>query len=515
MKLAKLVEKLEVVELRVADPEVEITSVSHDSKKCGKGTLFVALKGTKRDGHEYIPEAIANGADAVLCEHSLSLVDPKQKVANIVRVADGRDSLAAAAAEIAGNPSKKLTVIGVTGTNGKTTVVSMLCHILEGAGVPVVGLTTVGTLRGGVYTSESDLTTPDPVFLQHTFAKALADGVTHVVMEVSSHSLSQKRVAHTKFKAGAFTNLTEDHLDFHGTMDAYFAAKAEFFKSYLVDPAGQYAVIWKDDPAGKKLASLSGAQIITCSMEDRNADICAEPMELTPLGSRFEMALDVSKISQVSSAWIPQTGRAVRTVGMRLPGTFNIANSLVAAGLALGQGVGIEQVAAGIESFPGVPGRLERIDEGQRFTVIVDYAHTPDALENVLRTLQQLRHQRGRVILVMGNGGDRDRDKRPLCGSIGAEMSHRFFVTTDNPRTEDPDAIIAGIVSGVKPPHKDRITVIPDRRKAIEAAISIAGPEDIVLIAGKGHETYQIIGTQKFPFDDREVAREILRGIQS
>jgi UDP-N-acetylmuramoyl-L-alanyl-D-glutamate--2,6-diaminopimelate ligase len=511
MKLSKLLEVVDVVELRVEDPEVDISTVTEDSRKCESGTVFVAYRGEKLDGHTFIDDAIRKGASAIICESGLSLVDQKESIENIIRVPDGRNALAAMASRIAGEPSKQLRVIGVTGTNGKTTVVSLLTSMLKAAGFNAIALTTVGTFDGEEYLRESDLTTPDPMFLQKRLQRALCDGISHVCMEISSHSLIQKRIAHTKFTAGAFTNLTEDHLDFHGDMEGYEKAKEIFFKEYLVDPSRQFAVINVDDPVGRKFASLTGAQVITCSLRDDTADIYARVKELTPRGSAIELLLNVSKLSQVSSAWLSQTSRAVLSVGTSLPGIFNVSNITIATGLAAGLGVGKEAIVKAISSFNGVPGRMEQVNEGQNFTVYIDYAHTPDALQNVLETVHQLRQPGGRIILVMGNGGDRDRTKRPLCGEIGARLSDRIIVTNDNPRTENPNQIIADIVSGVPADRMNILGVIADRREAIRKAISEAHENDIVVIAGKGHEDYMIVGTDKIPFDDKREARDALR----
>ena len=512
MKLAKLLEKLEIIEHRVADADLEVERVVHDSRAAASGSIFVAVKGDRLDGHYFAGKAVENGAETVVCEVSPLIVDPLKKMQNVIRVRDSREALAIIAAELAGNPSSALEVLGVTGTNGKTTVVSLLCHMLYRAGKRALGLTTVGTLTEGGYSREVDLTTPDPVFLQDKLKEALASGIEYVAMEVSSHALAQKRVHSVRYRAGAFTNLTEDHLDYHGSLENYEAAKREFFTDYLYDPAGQTAVIYTDDPAGKRFASLTGAQVIACSLDDENADVHAAALELSPFNSRFIMSVRVSKFPQVSSAWIPHTDRAARTVGIQLPGSFNVANAIVAAALALALGVEPDAVLSGLESFRGVPGRMERIEMGQDFTVLVDYAHTPDALKSVLATLRAVGQKKCRLILVMGNGGDRDKAKRPHCGKIGSEMSDRFYITNDNPRSEDPEAIIAQILAGVEPGERSKVTVITDRREAIKAAISDARPGDCVLIAGKGHEDYQIIGGVKHPFDDRVVASEILSG---
>lgn len=511
MKLSKLLEKVDVVELRVTDPDVEVTAITHDSRKCEPGALFVAISGGSFDGHDYIKDAVIGGAEAIICEKNILIVDAEQKIPNLVRVSDSRLALAQVATWFYGDPSSALKVIGVTGTNGKSTVVSMVTHALAHAGVKTLAMTTVGTYDGRKYDRENDLTTPDPLFLQSRMARAVKDGVTHFAMEVSSHSLAQKRIGGTHFAAGAFTNLTEDHLDFHGDMASYEEAKAAFFRDYLTGSENQFSVVNIDDEAGVKFASLTGAPVITCSLENRKADIYARITELSPLCSRFEMALDVSKISQVSSTWTPQTGRATVSVGVRLPGTFNVSNAIIAIGVLLGLGIELGDAIAGIESFPGVPGRMELVDTGQDFTVMVDYAHTPDALESVLETLHKIRQQRGRIILVAGNGGDRDQMKRPLCGDIASRMSDRLILTNDNPRTEDPQKILDGILEGVRSEEMHKVTVEQDRKKAINIAISEACEGDIVLIAGKGHEDYQIFGREKHPFSDRAEAIEALK----
>ena len=511
MRLSKLIEVLDVVELRVNDPEHEIAFITEDSRKCASDALFVAYRGTKLDGHDFIADALKRGAGAIVCEAGLAVIDPDDRIPNIVRVTNGRYALAALAAKHAGDPSRQLRLIGVTGTNGKTTIVSILTAILRSAGIKALALTTVGTYDGCNYLNESDLTTPDPVFLQERFKRALREGISHIALEVSSHALAQHRIARTRFLAGAFTNLTEDHLDFHGDMKSYEDAKAIFFKEYMVDPSKQFVVINKDDPVGRKFAAITGAQVLTCSLHDDSADVYAGNRELTPFGSRFELLLNVSKLSQVSSAWFPQTSRAALKVVSGLPGAFNVSNVAIAAGLACGLGVPEGPMLEAIAAFNGVPGRMEKIEEGQDFSVIVDYAHTPDALRNVLDTLNQLRQQTGRLILVTGNGGDRDMDKRPLCGEIGARFSDRLILTNDNPRTEDPQQIINDIVKGVPADRMSILDVVPDRREAIRRAISEAKEGDCVLIAGKGHEDYQVFGSEKRHFDDRREAREAIR----
>ncbi len=440
-----------------------VTSVTHDSRAVAPGTLFCCLRGTSTDGHDHAAAAVAAGAVALICERPLPL-----EVAQVV-VADARVAMAAAAANFHRHPSHRLAVAGVTGTNGKTTVTHLLASILEAAGRPAA---VIGTLSGA-------RTTPEAPELQARLA-ALADaGTRAVALEVSSHALAQHRVDHTWFEVVAFTNLSQDHLEYHHTMDDYFAAKASLF-----DPArARVAVVNADDPWGRRLIASTRLAVRPFALADA-AGLLADRD-----GSTF--------------AW---EGEPVR---LRLAGEFNVSNALAAAAMAREMGVGPSEVAAGLGAVEAVPGRFERVDGGGPVAVVVDYAHTPAGLEQVLATARAAAGEEGRVLVVFGAGGDRDQAKRPAMGEAAARLADLAVLTSDNPRNEDPLAIIADVRSGVRRP--EALVVEPDRRAAIALALDAARPGDVVVIAGKGHESEQVLaGGRRVPFDDRRVARELL-----
>ncbi|HXH56453.1 UDP-N-acetylmuramoyl-L-alanyl-D-glutamate--2,6-diaminopimelate ligase [Iamia sp.] len=443
------------------DGSTPVAGTAHDSRAVAPGDVFCCVPGATVDGHDHAGAAVAAGAAALLCERPLGL-----GVAE-VRVASVRRAMGPVAAVVAGDPSHDLVVLGITGTNGKTTVVHLLAAVFAAAGWPAV---TVGTLTGA-------RTTPEAPELQATLAGARADGARVVAMEVSSHALDQHRVDGTRFAVAGFTNVSPDHLDHHGTMEAYFAAKARLFTPELTDAA----VVCTDDPRGRLL--VDSAQVPTLGVGESDAS----GLELDALGSRF--------------TWRGQG------VHLPLPGRFNVRNALVAAELAHAAGVAPAVVAAGLGAAPPAPGRFEPVVAGQPFTVVVDYAHTPDGLEQVIAALREV--EAGRVTVVFGCGGDRDRTKRPLMGEAAAGAD-RVILTSDNPRSEDPGAIIAAVRAGI-PPETD-LVIDPDRRSAIRVALAGAAPGDVVLLAGKGHETTQVTGDRVVPFDDRQVARELLSG---
>lgn len=459
--LERLVGGIDVLRAHGDFGAVAITQVTHDSHDVRPGALFCCLVGRRADGHDHAARAVDAGAAALLCERLLPL-DVAQAV-----VADARAAMAPVAAEFYGRPSERLTVAGVTGTNGKTTVTHLLGAVFEAAGRSAA---VIGTLSGR-------FTTPDAPALQAELARLAADGAEAVAMEVSSHALAQHRVDAMWFEVVAFTNLSQDHLNDHGTMDAYFEAKASLF-----DPArARVGVINVDDPWGRRLAESTSLTVRPFSLED------AVGLRQDRDGSTF--------------GW---DGVPVR---LRLGGTFNVVNALCAAAMAREVGVEPDAVAAGIEAVAAVPGRFERVDEGGDFAVIVDYAHTPAGLEHVLPAARQLVVANGRVIVVFGAGGDRDRAKRPLMGEAATRLADLAVLTSDNPRSEDPAAIIEEVRSGAS----DAVVVEPDRRAAIALALDEARPGDVVLIAGKGHETTQTFaGGRSVEFDDRAVAREEL-----
>jgi UDP-N-acetylmuramoyl-L-alanyl-D-glutamate--2,6-diaminopimelate ligase len=443
------------------DPEVDVVRATHDSRRAGPGVLFCCAPGEAHDGHDFAPAAVAAGSPALLVERPLGLGVPELRVASV------REAMGPVAAALAGYPSDRLAVVGVTGTNGKTTTTQLLAAILEAAGRPC-GL--IGTLTGA-------RTTPEGPDLQPQLAAFAAEGCRAVAMEVSSHALDRHRVDGTRFAVAVFTNLSHDHLDYHRTMEAYFAAKARLFTPELAAAA----VVNLDDPYGRRLAGAAAVPTAGYALAD------AEDLRLDADGSTWRW--------RGSELHLP------------LPGRFNVANALAAATAAEVLGIDHPAIAAGLAATATVAGRFERVDEGQPFLAAVDYAHTPDGLHQLLAAARELTG--GRVILVFGAGGDRDVEKRPEMGAAAAAGADVVLLTSDNPRSEDPAAIIDAVRAGMDHPRDLRVE--PDRAAAIAAAVAEARPGDVVLVAGKGHETTQVSGTESRPFDDRLVLRDALR----
>ena len=471
-------------ELR-GDGSVEITDLAYDSRRAGPGTLFVCVHGETSDGHDFAPQVVAAGAAALVVERPLELGVPE------LRVPGARAAMAPLAACFHGDPTAELRVAGITGTNGKTTTAFLLREILEAAGTPTGLLGTVKQVVGGAE-SEVVRTTPEAIDLQATFRAMLDAGDRACVMEVSSHALALRRTAEIRFEVAVFTNLTQDHLDFHADMDDYFAAKRLLFAPADGEPPSA-AIVNADDPYGGRLAAeLEDAT--TFSAEGADADFRAADVSFDAAGARFRCLAPGDEAE----------------VSLPIPGHFNVANALGAIAAAAALGVGLDDAARALGSAARVPGRLEPIDTGQEFPVLVDYAHTPDSLDNVLRAARRLTDRR--LVCVFGCGGDRDRDKRPLMGGIGAELADVAIVTSDNPRSEDPGAIIDEILAGIEGGgDAEGVVVQADRRAAIRVALERAEPGDVVVIAGKGHEQGQEFeGGRKIPFDDREVARDEL-----
>lgn len=462
-----------------------ITHVTEDSRRVTLGSLYVAVPGSRYDGYDFVADAVNRGAAAVLgCRPALT------SVAGIPHVyyAEPRRAAALVAQALAGFPTTALTVCGITGTNGKTTSSRLAAAVLETAGYTTATFGTLGHFIGARKMAEQ-FTTPFGEDLATLFLQAKEQGVTHIVMEVSSHALAQDRVAGVHFRVGAFTNLTRDHLDFHGTMEAYRDAKRRLFEML---EAGSWAILNADDPTTVYFCEATRASVLTYGT---TGEVRAESIRLEKTGAAFVL--------------VTPNGRC--DVRINLPGLHNVYNALCAAGIATALEVPVDVVAQGLEKVTCVPGRLEPVEAGQPFTVLVDYAHTDDGLRNVLQAVRTLRPHR--VITVFGCGGDRDKTKRPKMAEAVAEGSDFAVLTSDNPRTEDPYAILQDAEAGFLQAQWQRdknYAVIPDRRRAIEYALNYAQPGDVVLIAGKGHETYQIIGREYFPFDDREVAGEIL-----
>jgi UDP-N-acetylmuramoyl-L-alanyl-D-glutamate--2,6-diaminopimelate ligase len=459
--------------------ELDVTGLAYDARQVAPGSLFFCVPGFTRDGHQFAPDAIARGAVALVVQRPLELGVPQ------VLVPDVRAAMAPAAAAFYGDPTSQLVTAGVTGTNGKTTTAFLLRALLEAGGRPTGLLGTVLSVIGGVE-REVVRTTPEAIDLQRTFREMLEAGDQAVSMEVSSHALKLHRADAIHFDVAVFTNLTQDHLDFHGTMDDYFASKRRLF----TDSAPAAALVNVDDPYGRRLAAELGDPV-TFALE-REASYRAVDVR-TELGGSRMTVVGPDGETELSSP---------------LRGRFNVYNVLGAYAAARTLGVAADIVAGAIAGAGQVPGRFQPVDEGQDFAVLVDYAHTPDSLENVLRAARSLTG--GRVHVVFGCGGDRDRGKRPLMGEIARRLADRVIVTSDNPRSEDPDAIIDEILAGAghDVPHT------ADRRAAIAEAIEGAEAGDVVLIAGKGHEQGQEFADgRKLPFDDLSVAREVLRGV--
>lgn len=466
----------------VGDAATPLSGVSYDSRRTVAGDLFFCVPGTSTDGHRFAAEAIAAGA-AALCVERVLEIDAPQLV-----VSDVRRAMARLSAAFFGAPSDSLVVLGVTGTNGKTTTAFLLESILRADGHRTGLIGTIET-RVGDRVNAGVRTTPESVDLQRLFAEMVGEGVTAAAMEVTSHALVLDRVEAVHLRAAAFTNLSQDHLDFHPGMEDYFQAKASLFKPERTDRGA----VNVDDEHGRRLLASAEIPMVAFGVSSE-AQVRAEEISFEPTGSRFKV----------------RTPKGDMDVETHLIGGFNVSNCLAATAVALQAGIGLDAIEQGLRSLTAVPGRFEVIDSGQPFSVVVDYAHTPDSLDNVLRAARGATRQ-GRVLCVFGCGGDRDRGKRPLMGAVAALLADVVVVTSDNPRSEDPHAILDQILEGViahRAHGPDVVTV--DRADAIHQALSAAGPGDIVVIAGKGHETGQQFADHTIAFDDRDVARSVL-----
>jgi UDP-N-acetylmuramoyl-L-alanyl-D-glutamate--2,6-diaminopimelate ligase len=499
----------EVPGLRAVSPTpdpVEVAGLAYDSRRVQGGTLFFCVAGYERDGHDYAAAAVAAGAAALVVERPLGLGVPE------ILVESSRAAMGPLAARFYRDPTAELRVVGVTGTNGKTTTAYLVRALLEAAGEPCGLLGTVesviagsrrptdwGSIPHSGHTAGSPIgqrTTPEAIDLQADFRAMLDGGEGCCAMEVSSHALALGRTDAVRFAAAVFTNISRDHLDFHDTMEEYFQAKRLLFAP--TDPRAKpgVAVVNVDDRYGRRLAAEL-EDVVTFAI-DADADYSAHDVRVELAGSRFEL----------------HTPAGPRSLSLPLPGRFNVSNALGALAATHALGADLDTLVAALERGVRVPGRVEPVDEGQGFAVLVDYAHTPDSLENVLSTAHEVGE--GRVICVFGAGGDRDRGKRPLMGEVGARLADVLLVTSDNPRSEDPEAIIAEIMAGAsaapRPPGSPPLAAEVDRRVAIERAVALAERGDVLVIAGKGHEQGQeLAGGVKVPFDDATVAREVLR----
>ncbi|MBE6903992.1 MAG: UDP-N-acetylmuramoyl-L-alanyl-D-glutamate--2,6-diaminopimelate ligase [Ruminococcaceae bacterium] len=459
--------------------DTEISSIVTNSKKVTEGALFVAIEGVSVDGHDFIQEAVQNGAVAAVVTKKCD-VSCTQLI-----VEDTRIAIAKLYANFLNNPVEQLSVSGITGTNGKTTTGYLSQYIMSKSGISAGLIGTVENITGEGKEA-SNYTTPEPVALQQLFKKMVDTEITDVVMEVSSHALAQNRVHGIDFKVGAFTNLTRDHLDYHGTMENYLNEKLK-----LIDMS-EIAVINVDDESAPAFLERAGdKKLITYGIENE-ARLRAQNIVSRANGSYFTMCFDDKKYNTF----------------IGIPGKFSVYNALCAVAIAIANGVRSDVAAKALKSAPGVCGRMEIVPTNKDFTVIIDYAHTPDGLEKAITTLRDIPKE-GKLTVLFGCGGDRDKTKRPMMGKIACELADNIIITSDNPRTEEPNKIIMDILAGVQP-EKATQTVIPDRREAIAFALGSAQKGDVILLAGKGHETYQILKDMTIHFDEREVIKEIL-----
>ncbi len=485
----------------VAGEPGRVTAVCYDSRLVSPGALFVGVPGLDTDGHRYLRDALDRGATALLVQEDRRelWVPLVQRAGAVVAVADTRSALARAAAGFYGRPAAKLGVIGVTGTDGKTTTVHPIAHLLESAGRPAGYLSSAAfRSRGAPARNDSHMTTLEAPFVQEQLAAMVEAGMRYAVIEASSHGLALHRVDECAFDVAVFTTLSRDHLDFHGTMDEYREAKGRLFRMLDESPAkdgvAKAAVVNADDPASEFFASLSRAPLTTYAI-DQPADICADEIELRGLSARFRL-LTLSGSAECS---------------VRLAGRYNVSNCLAAAAVALSQGLTLDEIARGLASFPGVPGHLELVDCGQPFRVVVDIASTPDAMRRVLEVLRPITE--GRLWAVFGAAGERDPARRDGIGRVAGELANFAVLTNEDPRREDPDAIIEQIASGLREAGREEgrdFARVPDRREALRYAFERAQPGDTVLLAGKGTEPSIVIGTKHIPWDEARVTRELL-----
>jgi len=482
MKLKSLIKGVDALEVD-GSLELDISGISYDSNYTKKGDLFICIKGFAADGHDFVRAAAGKGAAAVIVEKDIGDLG-----ITVVKVKDSRKAMPVIASNFYRKPADKLKLIGITGTNGKTTTTYMVKSILEADGKKT-GL--LGTIQNhiGSRVVPATRTTPESLDLQRIFREMADEDVEYAVMEVSSHSLELGRVDGLVFRSGIFTNLTQDHLDFHKTMENYRNAKKKLF--YMTKKAN---IINIDDPSGRLIAEevkACGTRLFTYGIENQ-ADISAKNIEMEPWGAGFTLV----------------TPRYSMDIEIKLPGRFNIYNALAAATAAYAEGIGRKSVKKGLERMSNVPGRSEIVYADTPYTIMIDYAHSPDGLKSILSSIRQ--YAKGKIITIFGCGGDRDREKRPIMGEIAGKLSDYCVITSDNPRTEEPMEIIKQIEAGIKLTDCDYIC-IENRRDAIKYALTVAREGDMVLLAGKGHETYQVLKEGTIHFDEREIVRELLR----
>ena len=477
MKLKQLLEGISY-EVQQGSIEAEISALQYDSRKVEKDSLFVCITGFQTDGHKYIPMAVEKGATALLCEHP---VEGVPETVTVIITENNRVALAVASANFYGHPSKEMNTIGVTGTNGKTSTTYLMKSILDRVGSKVGIIGTIEN-RIGDKVLKAERTTPESKELQALFRQMKEEGVTDVVMEVSSHSLDLHRVDGIAFEVAIFTNLTQDHLDYHKTMENYRAAKGMLFER------AAKSVINMDDAAGAYMKDRCKGEVLTYGV-DTKADLMAESIVISAEGTSFDLIWQGEKYP----------------VKLATPGRFSVYNALGTAGACLMLGIAVEDIVAGLTANHGVSGRFQSVRSKKGCLAVVDYAHTPDGLENVLNTANEF--VKGKLIAVFGCGGDRDKTKRPIMGEIGGKLAGYCIITSDNPRTEDPAAILLDVEAGVKKTDCPYEKIV-DRRTAIQKAVAMAGDGDVILIAGKGHETYQIFADGTIHFDDMEEVRK-------
>ena len=485
MKLKELMERMPYLLETKGDMDVEIGSVVSDSRMQADRGLFFCIRGARSDAHDYAPQALANGCVALVVERFLDIDVPQ------VRVSNGRAAMSRMAAAFYGHPADGMKLVGITGTKGKTTSSYMLKAICEQAGMKCGLIGTTGNMIGEKRI-HTNLTTPDPIDLQHLLRMMADEGVEVVVMEVSAHAIDMHRLDGLTFEVGCYTNLSQDHLDYFSTMENYFQTKKQFFTSGMVRNATCNA---DEDTTPRILEDLSIPHITYGICEA--ADLFAREIEITENGVSFCLQL---------------RGMHNMEIHLRMTGMFNVYNALAAASCALILGVTPDVICQGLESITSVPGRIEMLPTNTPYRVILDYAHSPDALESFLKTVRTF--TRGRMIAVFGCGGDRDKGKRPIMGEIGGRLADLCIITSDNPRNEEPMAIIAAIEEGIRPTGKP-YEVIEDRREAIRRALSIGQDGDVIVLAGKGHETYQEIKGVKRPFDEKLIVQELLEEMRS
>ena len=478
MKLKHLITRLNPVCV-TADPDTEISGISYDSRKTKEGDLFVAIRGFEMDGHRFIPKAIEKKAAVILCE------DLPAEDVPCVQVKDSRLALALCSCAFYGYPADKMRVIGITGTSGKTTVSTIYKHVLEETGHGKIGLIGTAGIQIGDREIPSDYTTPESLELQALFSQMAEEGCSHVVMEVSSHALELKRVAGITFDTAVFTNLSQDHLDFHGTMENYALAKRRIFSQCRA------ACVNADDPWTGFMLEDCNVPVLRFGLAD-GAVLRAENAQYFPDHIAFDAVYGERRIP----------------VELQIPGTFSVYNALAVIAAALSEGIPPEDSASALRTAHRVKGRMELVPTGENYSMLVDYSHKPDALEKALTSLRPV--TKGRLICVFGCGGDRDRLKRPLMGKIAAELSDFVIITSDNPRTEDPEAILDEIEPGLQGIGTPYLRIC-DRVEAIHRVMDLAEDGDVILLAGKGHEDYQIVGHEKHHMDEREIIAQYLR----